>query len=189
MSSQNPRDRAPSRRVGVNARLAKTWGFRLAPDALRGLSGGASSRGVLPGLDAAYRRQLKALSRVRRAVAAVATSRKQLQLQIWELEQQLDRQSGAIGGAPEASEDRRSHGGRSDRSATDRLAELHRQHSVRQADEERVFAASRRLQEKMDAFRIAKEAAENAYSALEQAARTTLAEIAKDDSASHAPVP
>ena len=47
---------------------------------------------ALPGLDAAYRQQLVALSRVRRCVATVATSRKRLELQIGDLERQADEQ-------------------------------------------------------------------------------------------------
>jgi hypothetical protein len=42
---------------------------------------GSESRSMFPDLDAAYRKQLEALARVRRVVATVATSRKRLELQ------------------------------------------------------------------------------------------------------------
>jgi len=50
--------------------------------------GKARSTGGLPDLDRAYQQQLAALSRVRRAVAAAAIARKQLELQLGQMTEQ-----------------------------------------------------------------------------------------------------
>jgi phage shock protein A len=55
---------------------------------------GFESRSTFPDLDAAYRRQLETLARVRRAVAAVATSRKKLELRLSQLEQESSKPEG-----------------------------------------------------------------------------------------------
>jgi len=115
-----------------------------------------------PGLDAAYRRQLVALQRSRRDVAAVATERKRLELHIAALE-------GRAGQPPDP--------GREDqdadqRSTMEQLAELRREHANLQGREERVIAVSRRLIAEINAFQACKEATKAAYAAAEDAAKT-----------------
>jgi len=127
---------------------------RPAPGAPRWLL----ARAAFPGLDVAYERQRARLTPVRRAVADVATSRKRLELQIGQLEQQA--------GAPD------------DPGAVERrLADLRRQYAGRQAEEERLALASQRLQAKVDAFRASQEACQAAYLAAEEAAATIWAEL------------
>jgi hypothetical protein len=113
-----------------------------------------------PGLDATYRRQLIALQRSRRDVAAVATARKRLELQIAELE-------GHVGQPPDPGRE-----GAGQRNITGQLAELRREHANLRAGEERVTAVSRRLIAEINAFRAGKEATMAAYAAAEDAAKT-----------------
>jgi phage shock protein A len=111
---------------------------------------------ALPGFDAADRRHLAMLLRVRRTNAAVATSAKRLELRIGELERQADQAAGNV---------------------ADALADLRRDYAEVKAREERVTAASRRLQAEIDAFRQAKNAAKAAYIAAEEAAQAACAEM------------
>jgi hypothetical protein len=115
-----------------------------------------------PGLDAAYRRQLVALQRSRRNVAAVATARKRLELRIAELERQAGQPPGA------GREDQDAH----QRDTTEQLAELRRERANLQGREERVAAVSRRLMAEINAFRACTEATKAAYAAAEDAAKT-----------------
>jgi hypothetical protein len=94
------------------------------------------SRDARPDLDYAYQRQLEMLTRVRRAVADIATARKRLELQIQQLEQVMDRQP----------------------AVAEQLGDLRRQFQSVQSEEERLNAASRRLQFKVNNFRSRKEA-------------------------------
>jgi phage shock protein A len=129
---------------------------------------------VFPDPDAAYQRQVETQTRVRRAVATVATSRKRLQVVIRRLEQEV-RELGRTGtenghdgiaGASEAGRD----------TAERRLAERRRQYAAIQAQEERVAAANWRLQVEVNAFRDARKTIEAAYTAAEEAAEAVLAE-------------
>ena len=96
-----------------------------------------------PDLDLAYRKQLEMLTRMRRGVADVATSRKRIELQIGQLEAQVLE-------AGDEAEARRAPMTRRLAELRDQLASLHR-------EEERLTAASQRLQLKVDAFRLGKE--------------------------------
>jgi len=104
--------------------------------------------------DQSYR-QFEMLTRTRRGVADAATTRKRLELQMHQLEEQVSQRAKA------------SELGRDDLAAValDRLRglqaqleELSRQHAEALASEERLFAASQRLQSEVDAFRIRQEA-------------------------------
>jgi phage shock protein A len=141
---------------------------------IAGVLGKIGFRVALPGLDAAYQQQLVALSRVRRAAADVATSRKRLELQIADLERQADEQ-----GDPAAKD---SAGDAADQShtaqdVTGQLADLRRQYAEMQAKEERITAANRRLMAEVNAFRTGKEATKAAYTAAEEAAEAVWAEM------------
>jgi phage shock protein A len=121
------------------------------------------SSGALLGLDHAYKQLLAALSRVRRAVAAAATARKQLELQLGQLtEQEADDYSDT----PRPDIDLE-------------LELIRRRYTAAQQKEQRLFEASQRLQVKIDEFRLAKEAAEAAYRAAEEALHATQAEIGR----------
>ena len=119
-------------------------------------------------LDYSYEKQLELLQKVRRGVADVATSRKRLELQITQLEQQSDKLEGQAKAALA--------GGREDlaREALTRrsglatqIADLQTQHAELQDQEEKLVAASQRLQAKVEAFRTKKETIKATYSAAE----------------------
>jgi phage shock protein A len=108
-------------------------------------------------LDYSYEKQLELLQKVRRGVADVATSRKRLELQIGQLDQQstkLETQAKAA-----------LAGGREDlaREALTRRSGL----TTLQDQEEKLTQASQRLQAKVDAFRTKKETIKATYSAAE----------------------
>lgn len=167
-----------SRRGGLNARLRSAWSSRSASGGPRWLLARTGPRSVFPDLDAAYERQLETLARVRRAVATVATSRKRLELQVGQLEQEVGELGGQSRAGMEAGQGGIADEGQVSRGTTERqLVGLRRQYAATQAEEERVFAASRRLQAKMNAFRAAKEAIEAAYTAAEEAAKAAWAEV------------
>jgi predicted phage-related endonuclease len=109
------------------------------------------SSGPLPGLDHAYEQQLAALSQVRRAVAAAATAEKILELQLGPMTKQESGDHGEMA-----------------------------QYTAAQEKVQRLFAASQRLQVKIEDFRLAKEAAEAAYVAAQDALHATQAEISGD---------
>ncbi len=136
-----------------------------------------------PDLDSAYERQLEMLTRVRRAVADVATSRKRLELQAAQLEQQISKLGEQSRKAMEAG-----HGNLAEEAdarrgaAEEQLADLRRQYADMQAEEERITAVSQRLQAKVDAFRTRMEAIKAAYTAAQAAAEAAWAEAVIDAS-------
>ena len=115
------------------------------------------SRDARPDLDYAYQRQLEMLTRVRRAVADIATARKRLELQVQQLEEIVSKLEEQRGRAPETDA---LAAQASDRQAVmaAQLADLRRQLESVRSEEERLNAASRRLQLKVNDFRIQKEA-------------------------------
>ena len=141
------------------------------------------SRSALPGLDAAYQRQLEMLTPVRRAVADVATKRKQLEIQIGQLERQVGGLSDQRHEVTEAVQRDNGEEVQARRDAAERqLADLRLRYADMQAREDRVTVASQRLQAKVDAFRTGMEATKAAYAAAEEAAETAWAEVTGDAS-------
>ena len=128
---------------------------------MKGPFGKTRAPGSLPDLDKAYQQQLAALSRVRRAVAAAATSREQLELQ---LGQMTEHELGDHTEIPRPD-------------SRLRLETLRRQCTAAQEEEQRFFAASQRLQMKIQSFRMAKEATEAAYVAALDALHAAQTEI------------
>ena len=140
-----------------------------------------------PDLDVAYQRQLEMLTRVRRAVAEVATSRKRLELQANQLEQQIGKLGDQSRKAMEAGRgDLAEEAGVRRGAAREQLADLQRQYAEVQAEEERVTVASQRLQAKVDAFRTRKEAIKAARAAAEASAEAAWAEAVIDDASAEA---
>jgi phage shock protein A len=134
-------------------------------------------------LDRSYQRQLETLTRIRRGVADVATSRKRLELQINSLEQQADSLA--------RQRDEAERAGREDlaevaagRAAdiVDQLSDLRRQYFVLTREEAKLTAASQRLQGKVEAFRTRKETLKAAYTAAEasQSAREAMADLGEE---------
>jgi phage shock protein A len=123
-------------------------------------------------LDYSYQRQLELLTKVRRGVADVATSRKRVELQMNQLQQQAnkleDQARKALGMGREdlarAALERKS-------SAQGQLNELQAQYAQLQAEEEKLTVASQRLQSKVDAFRTRKETIKATYTAAEAQTR------------------
>jgi phage shock protein A len=119
-------------------------------------------------LDYIYQRQLEHLTKVRRGVADVATSRKRIELQLSTLEQQAGKLIGQRERALEA--------GRADlaREAQIREAAVQEQRSrlreqllILTGEEEKLTTASQRLQAKVEAFRARKETLKATYTAAE----------------------
>ena len=123
-------------------------------------------------LDYSYQRQLELLTKVRRGVADVATSRKRVELQMNQLQQQAnkleDQARKALGMGREdlarAALERKA-------SAQSQLDELQAQYAQLQAEEEKLTVASQRLQSKVDAFRTRKETIKATYTAAEAQTR------------------
>jgi phage shock protein A len=140
-------------------------------------------------LDHAYQRQLEMLTRVRRAVADVATAGKRLELQIGQLEEQLSKLEDQRARALEAGDQDLAAEVRTRHSAiSDHLADLRRQYAGVRDEEKRIAVASQRLQLRVDAFRTRKEAVKAAETAAEAAelvheAESALAEAVADAAA------
>jgi phage shock protein A len=123
-------------------------------------------------LDYSYQRQLEMLQKVRRGVADVATSRKRVELQMNQIQQQstkLEKQARDALGAGREDLAREALTRRS--SAQTQLSDLQTQYASLQAEEEKLTVASQRLQSKVDAFRTRKETIKATYTAAEAQTR------------------
>ena len=123
-------------------------------------------------LDYSYQRQLELLTKVRRGVADVATSRKRVELQMNQLQQQAnkldDQARKALGlGREDLARDALTRKS----SAQGQLNDLQAQYAQLQAEEEKLTVASQRLQAKVDAFRTRKETIKATYTAAEAQTR------------------
>src|SRR3954469_969220 len=123
-------------------------------------------------LDYSYQRQLELLTKVRRGVADVATSRKRMEMQVAQLESQAAKLQGQAEKAIEM--------GREDlaREALTRKSGLNAQiESVRtqvaqlQGEEEKLTLAQSRLQSQVEALRTRKETIKATYTAAEAQTR------------------
>jgi phage shock protein A len=123
-------------------------------------------------LDYSYQRQLELLTKVRRGVADVATSRKRVELQMNQLQQQADKlQTQARKALGMGREDLAREALTRKASAQTQLDELQTQYAQLQAEEEKLTVASQRLQAKVDAFRTRKETIKATYTAAEAQTR------------------
>jgi phage shock protein A len=123
-------------------------------------------------LDYSYQRQLEMLTKVRRGVADVATSRKRVELQMNQLNQQSTKlEDQARKALSMGREDlaREALGRKS--SAQSQLNDLQAQYAQLQGEEEKLTVASQRLQSKVDAFRTRKETIKATYTAAEAQTR------------------
>jgi phage shock protein A len=119
-------------------------------------------------LDYSYTKQLELLQKVRRGVADVATSRKRLELQQQQLQQQADKLDGQARAALAQNREDLAREALSRKSAlTQQIADLTTQHAALLAEEEKLTLASQRLQAKVDAFRTKKETIKATYTAAE----------------------
>jgi phage shock protein A len=123
-------------------------------------------------LDYSYQRQLELLTKVRRGVADVATSRKRVELQMNQLQGQankLDEQ--ARKALSMGREDLAREALTRKSTAGTQLNDLQAQYAQLQAEEEKLTVASQRLQAKVDAFRTRKETIKATYTAAEAQTR------------------
>ena len=123
-------------------------------------------------LDYSYQRQLELLSKVRRGVADVATSRKRVELQVNQLEQQAAKLSGQAQKAIDMGREDLAREALTRKSGlTAQITDLKTQHAALQAEEEKLTLAQQRLQAKVEAFRTRKETIKATYTAAEAQTR------------------
>lgn len=123
-------------------------------------------------LDYSYQKQLELLSKVRRGVADVATSRKRVELQIAQLEQQATKlQDQAQKAISVDREDLAREALTRKSGLTTQINDLRTQHAQLQGEEEKLTLAQQRLQTKVEAFRTRKETIKATYTAAEAQTR------------------
>jgi phage shock protein A len=123
-------------------------------------------------LDYSYQRQLDLLSKVRRGVADVATSRKRVELQINQLEQQSTKlQDQAQKAISMDREDLAREALTRKSGLTTQISDLKAQHAQLQGEEEKLTLAQQRLQAKVESFRTRKETIKATYTAAEAQTR------------------
>src|ERR1700735_2927382 len=123
-------------------------------------------------LDYSYQRQLELLTKVRRGVADVATSRKRVELQMNQLQQQANKlQDQARKALSMGREDLAREALTRKSAAQGQLDELSTQYAQLQGEEEKLTVASQRLQAKVDSFRTRKETIKATYTAAEAQTR------------------
>ncbi len=119
-------------------------------------------------LDYSYTKQQELLRKVRRGLADVATSRKRLELQMQQLDQQSAKLQQQAQQALAAGREDLAREALTRRSALQQQgADLATQHAHLQAEEEKLTTASQRLQAKVEAFRTRKESLKATYTAAE----------------------
>ncbi len=119
-------------------------------------------------LDYSYQRQMDLLSKVRRGVADVATSRKRVELQMNQIQQQSDKlQAQAEKAISVGREDLAREALTRKSGLTGQISDLQAQHAQLQGEEEKLTMAQQRLQAKVEAFRTRKETIKATYTAAE----------------------
>jgi phage shock protein A len=119
-------------------------------------------------LDYSYQKQLEMLQKVRRGVADVATSRKRVELQATQLQQQSDKLQGQAQKALSAGREDLAREALTRRAGLQQqITDLQAQHAQLQGEEEKLTLASQRLQAKVESFRTRKETIKATYTAAE----------------------
>ncbi|MFB9314478.1 PspA/IM30 family protein [Nocardioides plantarum] len=123
-------------------------------------------------LDYSYQRQLELLANVRRGVADVATSRKRVELQVTQLEQQAAKLQGQAEKALQMDREDLAREALTRKSGlAQQISDLQAQHAQLQGEEEKLVLAQQRLQAKVEAFRTRKETIKATYTAAEAQTR------------------
>jgi phage shock protein A len=123
-------------------------------------------------LDYSYQRQTELLSKVRRGVADVATSRKRVELQINQLEQQSTKLQGQAEKAIGVDREDLAREALTRKSGlTNQISDLKVQLGQLQGEEEKLTLAQQRLSAKVEAFRTRKETIKATYTAAEAQTR------------------
>ncbi len=119
-------------------------------------------------LDYSYQRQLDLLAKVRRGVADVATSRKRVELQVNQLEQQSAKLQGQAEKAISVGREDLAREALTRKSGlTQQIGDLKAQHAQLQGEEEKLTLSQQRLQAKVESFRTRKETIKATYTAAE----------------------
>lgn len=123
-------------------------------------------------LDYSYKKQLELLQKVRRGVADVATSRKRVEVQMTQLQQQADKLQEQAKKAMSLDREDLAREALTRRSGlANQIADLHTQHEALQGEEEKLTIAAQRLQAKVESFRTKKETIKASYTAAEAQTR------------------
>jgi phage shock protein A len=123
-------------------------------------------------LDYSYQRQLEMLTKVRRGVADVATSRKRIELQRNQLQTQASKLTEQAQKSLTMGREDLAREALTRKSAlTGQIADLDAQHAQLQGEEEKLTLASQRLQAKVESFRTRKETIKATYTAAEAQTR------------------
>ena len=123
-------------------------------------------------LDYSYQKQLELLQKVRKGVADVATSRKRIELQMTQLQQQADKLTQQAQKALSVGREDLAREALTRKSAlTGQITDLQTQHAQLQGEEEKLTLASQRLQAKVEAFRTRKETIKATYTAAQAQTR------------------
>jgi phage shock protein A len=123
-------------------------------------------------LDYSYQQQVEMLTRVRRGVADVATSRKRVELQMNQLQKQAQtKEAQARTALGQGREDLARAALEQKAGLVTQLTSLQDQYRGLQDQEEKLTMASQRLQAKVDAFRTRKETIKATYTAAEAQTR------------------
>ena len=123
-------------------------------------------------LDYSYQRQLELLQQVRRGVADVATSRKRVELQAEQLNEQIAKYDAAARQALSVNREDLAREALTRKSGLQsQLADLQAQHAQLQAEEEKLVRANQQLQSRVDAFRTRKETIKATYQAAQAQAK------------------
>jgi len=119
-------------------------------------------------LDLSYEKQLDNLTKVRKAVADVATARKRIEIQATELQKQADKLQGQAKAALEQGNEDLAREALSRRAALgEQLKDLQVQHDQVKEQEEKLIATSQTLQTQVEQFRTRKETIKATYTAAE----------------------
>lgn len=123
-------------------------------------------------LDYSYQKQLEMLQQVRRGLADVATSRKRIELQGQQLTASSDTLQRQAATAMAAGREDLAREALTRRSAAQlQLTDLAQQQATLQTEQDKLTAASKRLQAKVEAFRVRKETIKANYTAAEAETR------------------
>src|ERR1700761_6953685 len=123
-------------------------------------------------LDYSYKQQVEMLTRVRRGVADVATSRKRVELQMNSLQKEIDRRdTQARDALGKGREDLARAALQNKAQLQSQYADLETQFGTLQEQEEKLTLASQRLDSKVQAFRTRKETIKATYTAAEAQTR------------------
>ena len=123
-------------------------------------------------LDYSYQRQVEMLTKVRRGVADVATSRKRVELQANGLQTQSDKLAAQAQKALSMGREDLAREALTRKSGlTGQISDLQAQHAQLQGEEEKLTLAAQRLQAKVESFRTRKETIKATYTAAEAQTR------------------